>query len=381
MDHISSRDRLMAWAEINSGSGNRAGLQRMCARLASEFGALPGAKVEPVALEGTEAPALRVRLRPGAPTQILLSGHYDTVYGPDHPFQHCTLLDENTLRGPGVLDMKGGLLVILAALQEFEHGSSAKNLGFEVLFTPDEETGSVASRPLIEATAHSGRFGFALVFEPARVNGDLVQSRKGTGIFTVTCRGRAAHAGRGQRAGRNAIVALAELLPAIHALNDQLPGVLVNAGSISGGGPVNIIPDFAAAQIDVRIDRAADAPLVVARLRELAAPLNAREGYQLEISGGFNRPPKELKPAEEKLFAAWQTCGRELGLKFNWQHAGGGSDGNLLSAAGLANLDGLGPIGDHLHSADEFVHLPSIAERAQLAARFFQKIATGEIEV
>src|SRR5688572_5369915 len=174
-EEIRLRDLLISWAEINSGSSNLVGLERLRFALADEFGSLPGAAVEHVALEGTAAEALRLRMRPEASMQILLSGHYDTVYGADHPFQRCTLLDECTLRGPGVSDMKGGLVVVLAALREFEKSASAGRLGYEIFLTPDEETGSVASRPWLDAAGASGRFAFALVFEPARANGDLVK--------------------------------------------------------------------------------------------------------------------------------------------------------------------------------------------------------------
>jgi glutamate carboxypeptidase len=375
MNPLALRDLLTSWCNINSGSENVAGLERMRHALAAEFAKLPHATVEEVALPGANAKALRVRIRPAAPRQLLFSGHYDTVYGAEHPFQTCTLVDEHTLRGPGVADMKGGLVVMLAALREFEASPLAAQIGYEILLTPDEETGSVASRPAIEAAARSGRFEFALVFEPARANGDLVKSRKGTGIFTVACHGRAAHAGRDPSAGRNAILALAEYLPHVDALNRELPGVMLNIGQIRGGGAVNIVPDYAEALVNIRITRAVDEPLVLNRLRELAASINAREGFRLEISGQFNRSPKETTPAEEKIFAVWQQCARELGVSLSWQHVAGGSDGNLLSAAGLPNLDGLGVVGDHLHSDREFVHLPSLVERAQIAACFLEKFA------
>ena len=379
MDSSALRDQLIAWSNINSGSDHAAGLDRMRQVLSAEFATLPGARVETVPLAGGAA-ALRVTVRPEAPRQILCSGHFDTVYGASHPFQACTLMDANTLRGPGVADMKGGIVLMLAALREFERSPHATQLGYEVLLTPDEETGSVASRPAIESAARSGKFAFALVFEPARANGDLVKSRKGTGIFTITCHGRAAHAGRDPKAGRSAILALAEYLPRVHALNDELDGVMINIGSIRGGSAVNIVPDLASAEVGIRITRSRDGDAVLSRLHELAAPINARDGYRIEITGQFNRQPKEVTPFEESLFAQWQACGRELGLNFSWQHVGGGSDGNLMSAAGLPSLDGIGPVGDHLHSPDEFVNLPSLVQRAELAARFLGRFAAGEIK-
>lgn len=372
-------DLLTSWAEINSGSAHLAGLGRMCAVLKAAFGELPGAIVEEKPLAGTPARALRFRARPGAPIQILFSGHYDTVYDIDHPFQHCTRIDAQTLGGPGVADMKGGLVVMLAALQAFEKTPNAANIGWEVLLVPDEETGSENSASLIAEAA--GRHDVGLVFEPARANGDLVRSRKGTGIFSAICRGRAAHAGRDPSAGRNAILALAEFLLKADALNRGLPGVLLNVGHIKGGGATNIVPDLAQADINIRITRADDEALVIGRLREIAVPINAREGFHLEIEGRFNRPPREVIPAEERIFAAWKACGNSLGVDFSWQDVGGGSDGNLLSAAGLPNLDGLGVVGDHLHSPKEFVHLPSITERAQVAALFLHQLAIHEIQV
>jgi glutamate carboxypeptidase len=375
------RDLLTSWANLNSGSDNVPGLDRMRTALRQEFASLPGAASDEIPLTGTTAQILHVRMRPDAPRRVLLSGHYDTVYGATHPFQTCTRLNADTLRGPGVADMKGGLVVMLTALRELAQSPHAAHLGYDVLLTPDEETGSVASRAVLESTVRARLHAFALVFEPARANGNLVKSRKGTGIFTIACHGRAAHAGRDPAAGRNAILALAELLPKIDALNRELPGVMLNVGSMRGGGAVNIVPDLAVAEVNIRITHLADETRVLERLRALIAPLNALEGYRVELTGRFNRPPKEVTPVEEKLFSAWQRCARDLGVTLDWEHVAGGSDGNLFSAAGLPNLDGLGPVGDHLHSPEEFVHLPSLAQRAAIAARFLQGVASSEIGI
>lgn len=381
MDLAPLRDLLIQWAEINSGSTHLPGLDRMRAALTAEFCTLPHAQVEAVPLEGTTAQALRVLIRPGAPIQLLISGHYDTVYGAHHAFQRCTQVSPEILRGPGVADMKGGIVVMLAALREFSTKPDAARIGFDILLTPDEETGSVATRPLLEAAARSKQHAFALVFEPARANGDIVRTRKGTGVFTITCHGRAAHAGRDPGAGRNAILALAEFLPQAAELGRDLDGVSVNVGNIRGGGAVNIVPDFAEAQIDVRTTRVADEAEITECLHDLADPFNQRDGYRLIVSGGFNRPPKEVTPQDERLFAWWQQCAHELGVKLNWQDVGGASDGNLLSAAGLPTLDGLGPVGDHLHSSEEFIRLPSLVERANIAVRFLERLASGQIQL
>lgn len=375
------QQQLIHWCNQNSGSDNFAGLAAMLGLLHAAFSRLPGARVESLPLPGTVAQALRVKIRPAAPIQLLFSGHYDTVYGAADPFQQCTRLTPERLRGPGVIDMKGGLVVLLAALEAFEATPHAAQVGYEVLVNPDEEIGSFGAAALFDDAA--GRHRLGLVFEPARPSGDLVQSRKGTGNFSVTSRGRAAHAASAKQDGRNAIAAIAEYLTAANRLPAEMPGVLFNIGSIRGGGPAtNVVPDFAEALLDVRITHLAERAAVEARLQALLQPINAREGYRLELGGGFNRPPMEATPVTEAAFAAWQQCGRDLGqAPFSWVHAGGGSDANNLSAAGLPCLDGLGPIGDRLHSPDEWVHLPSLTARAQVAALFLHRLAAGEIKL
>jgi glutamate carboxypeptidase len=373
------RDLLIRWSEQNSGSDNGPGLDAMLALLHPAFATLPG-MVGEAALRGTTARALRVSVRPEAPLQLLISGHYDTVYPADHPFQRCTRLDAGTLGGPGVADMKGGLIVMLATLQAFEQTPAAHQIGYEIILSPDEETGTHGTGPLLaEAAQH---FDFGLVFEPARPEGSLVRTRMGTGSVVATCHGRAAHAAKAGD-GRNAIVALAEFLLGVHRLPADLPGVLLNVGNIRGGGPAtNIVPAFAESEIDVRITRPGDDAVLLRRLAELAAPFNAREGFRLELKSTFNRPPKGTGPAEAAAFAGLQAAGRDLGLPpFDWVDSGGGSDGNLLFAAGLPNLDGLGPLGDFLHSDRERVDLPSLVTRAQLAALFLHRLATGEIKL
>lgn len=367
----SLRDQLIRWCNQNSGSENVDGLAKMHDLLAQAFSEL--GEVNSEVLPGTAARLLRIRFRPNAPRQILFSGHYDTVYGANHAFQRCDILSGDRLRGPGVADMKGGLLVVLAALQAFNRTPGCDQIGGEILLTPDEETGSIASREKVEEAA--ARHSFALVFEPARENGNLVRARMGTGIFTVRCRGRAAHAGRSPESGRNAILALAEFLPKADAIGKAMPNVLANVGLISGGSAVNIVPDLAEAQINLRVARAADGEKLLSQLREAAAPINRLEGYSLEILGQFNRAPKEISPADQVLFDTWQSVGSKLAEKIDWQDVGGGSDGNLLSAKGLPTLDGLGPVGGQLHSPEEFIDLTSLVSRAQIAAHFLHRLA------
>ncbi len=371
---------LIEWANINSGSGHLAGLDRMRAALRTAFSRLPGVALEELPCAGTAA-ALRVSVRPEAPFRILLSGHFDTVYETTDPFQTCRWLDAERVNGPGVADMKGGIVTMLAALEAFEQTPHASALGWDVLLTPDEEVGSHGSRYLFNEAPQRTHFG--LVFEPARPNGDIVHSRKGTGGVVATCHGRAAHAAKVPNDGRNAILALAEFLLAASRIPADLPGVLVNVGNIRGGtSATNVVPDFAESELDLRLTKVSDREPLVARLDALAAGINARDGIKLELAYRFNRAPKECSPAEQKLFPEWQRASHDVGLAApNWVHTAGASDGNLLAAAGLSSLDGLGPIGDGLHSNREFVVIPTIAQRAQVVALVLHRLAAGEISL
>ena len=378
---------LERWANINSGSGHFAGLEKMRATLRAAFGAaFPSAPCEEIAADaaGFNPPgvkALRFRMRPQAARQVFLCGHYDTVYAVDDAFQSCRWLPDGTLNGPGVTDMKGGLVVLMAALEAFEKTPSAASLGWEVLLTPDEETGSHGTRAMFEEAARRHDFGF--VFEPARPSGDIIHSRKGTGGITATCRGRAAHAAKIPNDGRNAILGLAAFLLAAAKIPAELPGVLVNVGNIKGGtAATNVVPDFAQAEIDLRITRLADREPLFARLDAVARETAAAQDVKIELTGGLNRPPKENHPAEAALFPEFQRAGKDVGLKpFDWIHGGGASDGNFLGAAGLPCFDGIGPEGDYLHSAREYCRVATIVPRAQIVALFLHRVAAGEIQL
>jgi glutamate carboxypeptidase len=376
---------LESWANLNSGSSHGAGLTRMAEVLRADFAtAFPAAEFEALAADAPGfnppgAKALRFRLRPQAARQFFFCGHYDTVYAADAAFQACRWLDADTLNGPGVTDMKGGLLVMLAALQAFEQTPHAGQIGWEVLITPDEETGSHGTRAMFEAAAARHDFGF--VFEPARPSGDIIHSRKGTGGMVVTCRGRAAHAAKIPNDGRSAILGLATFLLAAAKIPAELPGVLVNAGNIRGGSAAtNVVPDFAEAELDLRVTQLSDREPLFARLQALAEETGRTCEVKFELKGGLNRPPKENHPTEATLFPEFQRAARDVGLKpFTWVHGGGASDGNFLGAAGLPCFDGIGPEGDQLHSAREFCRVGTIAPRAQNVALFLHRIAAGEI--
>jgi len=376
----SLQERLIGWANLNSSSANGGGLAEMAGRLrAACLEITPEVSLVPITGDGRSA--VRARMRPDAPIQILLAGHYDTVFSAEHSFQACRpSTATGRLNGPGVADMKGGIVLMLAALAAFERGPGIARLGWEVLLTPDEETGSIASQPLWTEAARRHHLG--LVFEPARPNGDLVLGRKGVGCAVVTSRGRTAHAGAAAASGRNAIAALCVFWAGLADLPAEIPGLLLNIGRIRGGGPLNVVPDFAEAQLDLRVDHPADTGRVSDRLRDLARPISAREGHEIEVEVQFSRPPWAPDSSARRAGVAWQQCGRDLGLTpFASQTAGGGSDANLLAAAGLPCLDGLGPIGGNYHTAEEWIDLTSLADRARLATLFFTRLATGQLSL
>jgi glutamate carboxypeptidase len=372
-------------ADINSGSDNLPGLRAVRAALVEAFAPLGGeAQVLPLApitqinakgeaVVRPMAEAWTLRKRPQASLQLLLVGHMDTVYGVDHPFQQSVKLSENILNGPGVADLKGGLVVMLYALQALEQSPWAAQVGWQVLLNPDEEIGSVASDPLLKAAAAGKQFG--LVYEPALADGTLAGARKGSGNFTLIMRGRAAHAGRNPEQGRNAIVALAELTQALFALNGARSGVALNPGKIEGGGALNVVPDLALLRFNVRTQEVADEDWVLAELHKLVDNWSHKDGYQVELHGHFTRKPKPIAPPIAALFAQVEACAQALGQPFAVKPSGGCCDGNNLWHYGLPNVDTLGVRGAAIHSDQEIVYLDSLVERAQLSALLLMRLA------
>jgi len=377
--------RLIEWAQINTGSFNIAGLDCFRAILSSELQAL-GAAVEEIELPPMDsidaggrlvqtplAKALVATKRPSAPVRVFLNIHADTVYPSDHPFQNCTRLDQNTLQGPGVADAKGGLLVMLAALQILEQSPLAEKIGWEVLINPDEEIGSPGSRALLAAAARRNHWG--LLFEPATADGALIDRRKGSGSLLVVIHGRAAHVGRDFSAGRNALLAAARLALSLDELNRRLDGITINVGKVDGGGPANVVPDLAILRVNVRTTEPADERRIMDAVNPLIAELNQQDGITADAHWNFASPPKIPDVRQRELMQVIERCGRQLNLPILWKSSGGASDGNKLSAAGLPNVDTLGPRGGNLHSPAEFVLLDSLPERAKLATAVLLQLA------
>ena len=376
-------EQVELWAATNSGTGNLAGLRTVSNLLADAYSALPGdvALVDPDPVEnvlpdGTvksveRGKHLHVRVRPEAPARLLLTGHMDTVFAVDHPFQSLKWLDDGILNGPGTADMKGGLAVILAALRALEASPWAAQIGYDVLINSDEETGSQASARLIAELAKSKVA--ALTYEPALPDGTLAGARPGSGNFSVTIHGKAAHAGRNPEDGRNALLAAADLALRLNAAKS--PGLKVNPAKIDGGGPNNIVPDQAILRVNMRPMTPDDMIAAEEVLRTAIAAISREHDVHCHLHGGFNRPPKPIDPAAEKLFGLVRDCGNDLGLAVGWKATGGVCDGNNIAACGVPVVDTMGPRGGSIHSDEEFLIVDSLAERAQLSALTLMRIA------
>lgn len=381
--------RAVKWCSINSGSDNRAGLDEMAVPLIQALSALPGtveliplADGETITAQGEHrrherASALRLSVRPTAESQIVLTGHYDTVFPIDTAFRHVREEANGSLNGPGIADMKGGISVMLGALSAFETHPAMSRLGYTVLLSPDEETGSLGSAPLLAAAAITAHVG--MTFEPALADGTLASARKGSGNYHLVVRGRAAHAGRDFERGRNAMALAARMAVALDGLNGLREGVTINVARIDGGGALNIVPDTAILRFNVRIPDDAARRWLDAAIAEILAGSRG-DGLSVDLHGGINRPPKPFLPAQHRLFENLQALGALIGQPLAWRASGGVCEGNNLFAAGVPCIDTLGVRGGEIHSTREYARPESFAERAALSALMLAKLADGSID-
>ena len=377
-------DQVLAWAAVNSGSRNLAGLGEVAGLLADAFAALPGELrfEEPAPVEAVDTAGhvnavehgrhLHLTVRPDAPVQLLLTGHMDTVFGVDHEFQHTRWLEDGVLNGPGVADMKGGLAVMLAALGAVERSPAAPRLGYEVVINSDEEVGSPASAALLARSARGKRA--ALTYEPAALpDGTLAGARPGSGNFALVVHGRSAHAGRNPEDGRNALLAAAEL--ALHLAAGKYPGLSVNPSRIDGGSPSNVVPDLAILRVNLRPRTPDDEERARDLIDTAVTAIAAERDVRIELHGGFGRAPKPLTPEAEALFELVKRAGFDLGQSIAWQPSGGVCDGNNIAACGVPVVDTMGVRGGKIHSMEEFLIVDSLAERAALSALTILRLA------
>ena len=383
IEHDPMLAQVQHWAATNSGSGNLEGLKATAGMLAHAFAALPGeveltkpAPAERVRSDGVietveHGSHLVLAVRPDAPTQLLFTGHMDTVFAADHSFQEQRWLDAGILNGPGVADMKGGISVMLAALTAAETAPDFRRVGYQVMVNSDEEVGSPSSAPLIAELA-KGKLA-ALTYEPALPDGTLAGERAGSGNFSIIFTGKSAHAGRNPEEGRNALLAAADLALRLKALTRE--GLSVNPARIEGGSPNNVVPDHAVLRVNFR----PKTPQIVIEtsemLRSMVAAIEREHDVSAHLHGSFGRPPKPIDEGAAKLFGLVKQCGEALGLAVNWRSTGGVCDGNNIAACGVPVVDTMGVRGGSIHSADEFLIVESLVERAQLSALTILRIA------
>lgn len=380
-------DRTMAWAKINSGTKNLQGLAAMAQQLGDAFSALPGEvelvqpdPVETMEPDGTIQQLDRGRhlvttVRPGAPVQLLFTGHMDTVFPAESDFQALHWREDNILNGPGVADMKGGIAVMLHALMAVESSAAKDRIGYQIMINSDEEVGSGSSAALIARLAQ-GKTA-ALTYEPALPDGTLAGARGGSGNYSIKIGGRNAHAGRNPRDGRNAIVAAADLALRLKAL--MRDGLSVNPAKIDGGGANNVVPDHAILRINFRPEHPRDQQEAEEALERACAAIALEHEVTVQPHGGFGRPPKPLSEGAEKLFGLVKRSGADLGLDIGWRATGGVCDGNNIADCGIPVVDTMGVRGDAIHSADEILIVDSLAERARLSALTVLRLAEGAL--
>ncbi|MCL6590740.1 MAG: M20 family metallopeptidase [Firmicutes bacterium] len=357
----------------DSGTGDEEGLARVAGLVKAEFERLGFEwKVFKAPDRSQHYYAANDGAGPGGAEKVLLIAHLDTVFPKGTAGKRRFSIEGDLARGPGVSDCKSGVVTIIGALQQLiaRHREGVKGLGLGIgcLFNTDEETGSPGSRPFIEELARQSKA--VLVVEPAEGE-NITISRKGIGRFRLQVFGKAAHSGSNYQEGSNAIVALARQIIDIHHLTRLDEGITFNTGVISGGVRPNVIPDYAEAEIDLRITHAGQIPNALEDLQRVTASTGV-PGTFARLTGEITRPPMPETPANIQLFYRLKKVAAEMGLPLGTFKSGGGSDANFTAALGTPTLDGLGPIGGGHHSESEFLSLPSLQQRIDLLSRFLQ---------
>ena len=360
-------DFIEALVAIESPSDDPVAVNRCGVALAARLEAIGGSVARIAATSAGDH--LRASFGRGG-RQILMLGHFDTVWPvgtlPRMPIKR----EGGRLHGPGIFDMKAG--IGLAALATRAVVDQIAGTRVVMLWTTDEEIGSGTSRELIEAEA--ARSDAVLVFEPSLPGGALKTSRKGVGQFELVTRGISAHAGLEPGKGVSAIREMARQVLAIDALQDPASGVTVTVGVVSGGTRANVVPAEARAVIDARAVTRADATRLEEAMRALQPQL---PGARVEVSGGFDRPPLERTADVMRLFAVARQVAAELGIELGEGSAGGGSDGNFTAALGVPTLDGFGAVGDGAHALHEHVEIEALVPRAATIAGVVHRLSRG----
>ena len=354
----------------SSHTADLAGTSAAAELLARALAAIAGMTVERIQSEdyGTHILAFNQAASDSARGCVALLGHHATVF-PQDSFEGFAL-EGHIARGPGVLDMKSGLVIVVFALRALAAAGALERVPIRVLSVSDEEIGSPEGAGLIEK--HLGEAGCSLVFEAGRKADAIITARKGTGKILATAKGRAAHAGNRHAEGANAIVAMARLIEATQALTDYGRGVTINAGIIHGGQGRNVVPDHCEALFDMRFVSMADGKWIEEQFAQAAKQAAASiAGCTIELQGGVARPPLERCDGNVALFEQYASCAKAAGLGHEEADlVGGGSDASTIAALGVPAIDGLGPRGTGFHTNDELIEVPTLVPRLEALARF-----------
>ncbi len=351
---------------IDSGSQNLAGIQKVAEFFETRFAALGwSARIHHFSEE--YGGCLEVsNVSPSSNNihyDLLCVGHMDTVFPEGTAAKWPFSISGNRAKGPGISDMKAGLVSVLHAMETLQHFGIAENLSFCIAFNGDEEIGSPASKTWIESLAHRSERVF--VFEPRRATGHFVLQRKGGGCYLIRCYGKASHAGASPENGRNAIIELAHHILTANTFGNPEIETTVNVTKISGGSAGNVIPDYAQAECDVRVSQPGEVERIDKLFKQLERQTNV-EGVRVQVEGGIDRPPMVPTEATLQLWERLVEIGEQLDLEIQWKASGGGSDGNFTAALGIPTIDAVGPRGGNSHSFEEYLDLESLIPTVQL---------------
>jgi glutamate carboxypeptidase len=383
-DYITSRydqfiKDLEAIVNIDSGSGHAHGIREIVAHFQKRFSQL-GWYTQALSFADGDVPCLEAANADSHSSDtgfdFLFLGHMDTVFAEGTVKKRPFAVQGKHAKGPGVCDMKGGLVAILHVIETLTHFGIADDLSLCIGFNSDEEVGSAASRPWLEDLATKSRRVF--VFEPCRIGGQRVLQRKGAGFYDILCYGKAAHAGVEPEKGANAVVELAHQILDVAAFANPELETTVNVNTVVGGTKRNVIADFAKAMVDVRFADTAEAERIEACFEQLARHPHI-EGVRTEIQGGINRPPMVPSKKTLKLWEQIKKIGNRLDQDMKLIATGGGSDGNFTAALGIPTIDGMGPRGGRAHSKDEFLDLESITPTVELVCEICKAAAGGKL--
>jgi glutamate carboxypeptidase len=356
--------------EIESPSDNKAAVDRIAGAVAQKFSQLGGEVRIHQAKDFGNHLQIDFDFAGKSTKPVLLLGHYDTVYPLGTLAAMPCRANGDKLTGPGVLDMKSGIALMLHALAALQQWHGGLPRPVTVLLVSDEEVGSDSSRAITESLAKKA--AAVLVLEPSYgFQGAVKTARKGVGEYLVKVAGKASHAGLDFQKGVNAILELARQIERISSFTELKKGLTVNVGIVSGGSRTNVVPAEASAQVDVRIARMKDAAGIDKKMRSLR-PFNRK--CKIEITGGINRPPMERTAGVAALYAQAVSIARDLGWKLGEAAVGGGSDGNFTAGLGIPTLDGLGAVGDGAHAPHEHILISELPRRAALLAGLIEAV-------